>query len=133
MPPETPPETPEIPPEIPPETPPEPPPASPSGNTRKSTSRTPVVLAALPDPNEPTAPETVTVCDEDVPTTYIRVPAPDEDAYIYIPTEEIPLTEAQPDPVPATGDASRTALRAALTALAGAAFLLLWFPRKREA
>lgn len=133
VPPETPPETPEIPPEIPPETPPAPPPASPSGNTRKSTSRTPVVLAALPDPNEPTAPETVTVCDEDIPTTYIRVPAPDEDAYIYIPTEEIPLTEAQPDPVPATGDASRTALRAALTALAGAAFLLLWFPRKREA
>nr|WP_326153175.1 DUF5979 domain-containing protein [uncultured Oscillibacter sp.] len=94
------PEEPEIPPED-PETPPDRP-------------------TELPDPNDPDSPDTITIWDDGVPKTYIRVWDPEEGEWVYIPDNEVPL-------IPMTEDTLRTApwIMVCLSSLAGlCAFLL---------
>lgn len=83
----------------------------------------------LPDPNDPDSPETVTVEEDGVPKTYVKVWDPEEEEWVYIPEDEVPLADQSPK----TGDGSRTALWAALAAgsLCGLA-MLLPAPQKRK-
>ena len=83
----------------------------------------------LPDPNDPDSPETVTVEEDGVPKTYVKVWDPEEEEWVYIPEDEVPLADQSPK----TGDSSRTALWAALAAgsLCGLA-MVLPAPRKRK-
>ena len=104
------PEEPEIPPEDPEETeiPPEDPETPPDRPTE------------LPDPNDPDSPDTITIWDDGVPKTYIRVWDPEEGEWVYIPDNEVPL-------IPMTEDTPRTApwIMVCLSSLAGlCAFLL---------
>lgn len=88
----------------------------------------PPVLPELPDPNEPDSPDTVTIYEDDVPTTYVKVQDPESEEFMYIPEDDIPLYGFE---TPETGDTARTALWAALSgaSLLGAAVLL---PKKRK-
>ena len=97
------PEEPEIPPED-PETPPDRP-------------------TELPDPNDPDSPDTITIWDDGVPKTYIRVWDPDQGEWVYIPDNEVPL-------IPMTEDTLRTApwIMVCLSSLAG----LCAFLRKKR-
>ena len=51
----------------------------------------------LPDPNSPDAPETITILEDGVPTTYRKVWNPEAGMWVYILDEDVPL-------VPNTGD-----------------------------
>ena len=77
----------------------------------------------LPDPNDPDSPDEITIWENGVPKTYVKVWDPENEAWIYIPEEDVPLWNK----VPKTGDGSRTELWAALAAasLCGAAALNL--------
>lgn len=59
------------------------------------------IVNELPDPNVPLAPEVVTVNDAGEPRIYVRTenpnPSSEEDEYVYIPEDEIPLDEATPE------------------------------------
>ena len=88
----------------------------------------PPVLPELPDPNDPDSPDTVTIYEDDVPTTYVKVQDPESEEFVYIPEDDIPLYGFE---TPETGDTARTVLWAALSgaSLLGAAVLL---PKKRK-
>lgn len=45
----------------------------------------------LPDPNDPESPPTVTITDDDVPRTYVRVWDPQKEEWVYLPEDEVPL------------------------------------------
>lgn len=45
----------------------------------------------LPDPNDPDSPPTVTITDDDVPRTYVRVWDPKKEEWVYLPEDEVPL------------------------------------------
>ncbi len=49
------------------------------------------VLPELPDPNDPDSPQRVTIMEEGVPTTYVKVWDPEQEAFLYIPEGEVPL------------------------------------------
>ena len=102
---------------------PPPPPTTPD----EPTPEIPVV-PELPDPNDPDSPDTVTILEDDVPTTYVKVHDPETDEFVYIPEDEVPLQGFE---VPETGDSARTALWAVLStaSLIGVA---VFMPRKRE-
>ena len=70
------------------------------------------VLPELPDPNEPDSPDVVTIVEDDVPTTYVKVQDPETEEFIYIPEDEIPLYGFE---IPETGDSGRTTLWAFLS------------------
>ncbi len=105
--PENPPETPENPPET-PENPPE-------------TPENPGYPTELPDPNDPNSPDEITIWEDGVPKSYVKVWDPENEEYIYILDEDVPLWNQTPQ----TGDESRTVLFAVLTlgALCGIAVL----------
>ncbi len=65
----------------------------------------------LPDPNDPDAPDTITIWEDDVPKTYIKVWNEETEEFEYILDEEIPLANREPElETPATGDARLTGL-----------------------
>lgn len=55
----------------------------------------------LPDPNVPDAPESVTIIENGVPTTYRKVRDPETGKWIYILEEDVPLHRVN---APETGD-----------------------------
>lgn len=65
----------------------------------------PVVVETLPDPNEPDAPDFVTVEDpegENEPENYVRVEDPESEdpenpEYEYVPEDQVPLADAAED------------------------------------
>lgn len=87
--------TPETPANPVPETPPDPTPEQPS----------------LPDPNDPDSPDRVTITEDGVPTTYVKVWDPEAGEYIYLPEGEVPLWGLF---LPKTGDMSKSPLWALL-------------------
>lgn len=62
----------------------------------------PELPTELPDPNDPDSPDRITILENGVPRTYVKVWDPDILQWIYIPEEEVPLWGS----VPATGDES---------------------------
>ncbi len=77
----------------------------------------------LPDPNDPDSPEEITIWEDGVPTTYIKVWDPEEEEWEYIPEDEVPLDRRWPDN-PKTGDSRRLELWLALSAAALAGMAL---------
>lgn len=45
----------------------------------------------LPDPNDPESPPTITITDDDVPRTYVRVWDSEKEEWVYLPEDEVPL------------------------------------------
>ncbi len=136
--PEDPPKKPEDPPKkpeepvTPPETPEEPPqqPEDPAPPPEDGPPEVPDRPTRLPDPNDPHAPDTITIWDEDVPTTYVRVWDPEEEEWVWIPEDEVPLWFAE---VPQTGELRSRVFWTVLTAasLLGAAALRLLGRKKK--
>lgn len=96
------PEEPPVDPEEPPVTPEEPPvePENPGYPTE------------LPDPNDPNSPDEITIWEDGVPKTYYKIWDPENEEYVYLLEEDIPLSWL--DPTPKTGDSGMTAFWAAL-------------------
>ena len=91
----------------------------------------PELPVELPNPNKPDSPDTVTILEDDVPTTYVKVPDPEnEEEFIYIPEDEIPLQGFE---IPETGDNGQTILWAVLSAASLTGIVALGIPsRKKE-
>ena len=89
------------------------------------------VLPELPNPNEPDSPDVVTIFEDDVPTTYVKVQDPETEEFIYIPEDDIPLYGFE---VPETGDSGKTTLWAFLStaSLIGVVGLHLAGRKRRE-
>ena len=73
----------------------------------------------------------VTIFEDDVPTTYVKVQDPETEEFIYIPEDEIPLYGFE---VPETGDSGKTTLWAFLStaSLIGVVGLHLAGRKRRE-
>lgn len=121
--PEEPPVEPENPP-VEPEEPPVDPPVDPPENPGYPTE--------LPDPNDPNSPDEITIWEDGVPKTYFKVWDPENEEYVYLQEEDIPLSWL--DATPKTGDNSMTTLWAALAALSlGGLVLLRFMPESKNA
>ena len=121
--PEEPPVEPENPP-VEPEEPPVDPPVDPPENPGYPTE--------LPDPNDPDSPDEITIWEDGVPKTYFKVWDPENEEYVYLQEEDIPLSWL--DATPKTGDNSMTTLWAALAALSlGGLVLLRFMPESKNA
>ena len=121
--PEEPPVEPENPP-VEPEEPPVDPPVDPPENPGYPTE--------LPDPNDPNSPDEITIWEDGVPKTYFKVWDPENEEYVYLQEEDIPLSWL--DATPKTGDNSMTTLWAALAALSlGGLVLLRFVPESKSA
>lgn len=118
------PETPEVPPET-PETPPETPETPPE--TPETPPANPGLPTELPDPNDPNAPDEITIWEDGVPKTYVRIWDPEEEEYVWIPEDEVPL-DMRLD----TGDESGTGLWLLLAAASGAGAALLALQERRK-
>ena len=68
----------------------------------------------LPDPNDPESPDTITIIEDDVPKTYVKVWDPETEQFMYIPEDEVPLFGFE---TPETGDNSQRMILAGLCAL----------------
>lgn len=79
----------------------------------------PVYPTELPDPNDPNSPDEITIWEDGVPKTYIKMWDPILEEYVYIPEEDVPMGDA-----PRTGDDASTATFVLLLAI-GAGGLLL--------
>ena len=75
----------------------------------------------LPDPGDPDSPEEITILDDGVPKTYVKVWDPAEEEWVYILEEDVPLM----DMVPRTGDISPLWYLTTLLSACGLAFLVL--------
>lgn len=73
---------------------------------------TPQWPSELPDPNDPDRPERITIWEDGVPKTYVKVWDPEKEEWVYVPDEEVPLWNM----VPETGDDSSAGLWLALAA-----------------
>ena len=87
----------------------------------------PELPTELPDPNDPDSPEKITIMEDGVPRTYVKVWDPRIDEWVYIPEEEVPLWG-----FPATGDNSDSILWIILSAASFAGILFLWAVRDKE-
>lgn len=104
-------------------TPPEPTP------TAAPPTETPTYPPELPDPNDPDSPEVITIEEEGVPKTYVKVWNPETEEWEYIDEEDVPLWGA----VPETGEGSSPVFWAALAVVSlGGLSALLLPPRKRR-
>ena len=83
----------------------------------------------LPDPNDPDSPETVTITEDDVPTTYVKVWDPETEEFMYIPEDEVPLIGFE---TPETRDNSQTVLLGGVCALALAGIVVLAVTKRRN-
>ena len=90
----------------------------------------PELPTELPDPNDPDSPDRITILEDGVPRTYVKVWDPDILQWIYIPEEEVPLWGS----VPATGDESGHGFWMVLAAAAvcGAVSLKLTPQKKKD-
>ncbi len=79
----------------------------------------------LPDPNDPDSPDRITIWEDGVPKTYIRIWDPDNEEYVYILDEDPPLA-------PMTGDESQSALWMALMLGSLTALCALYVTRSRK-
>jgi hypothetical protein len=100
----------------------------------------------LPDPNDPDAPNFVTIIEDGVPLTFMKTEDPETGEMIYVLIEDEPVPEAydpqyvddttNPDGSPKTGDETNNTpwivlVCAAAAGLIGCA-LYLAVPRKRK-
>ena len=81
----------------------------------------------LPDPNDPDSPDEITIWDEGVPKTYIKVWDPENEEWIYVPENEVPLWG------PRTGDTSLRELWTVLSVLSLSGLAALKFMKKKDA
>lgn len=51
----------------------------------------------LPDPNDPDSPDTITIEEDGVPLTFIKVWDPEIEEFVYIPEDDVPLSNAEPE------------------------------------
>lgn len=139
----TPPKDPEIPaiPEKPTE--PEPPtePESPGGPDDPKPPTDPSRPTTLPDPNQPGSPNQVTIWENGVPTTYVKLWDPEKEKWVYIPETEVPTTgKGTPTTttiprisrVPKTGDGGGPWGALIAAALSGFGALRLPFWKKKD-
>lgn len=88
----------------------------------------------LPYPVTADSPDEITILEDGVPTTYVKMWDPETEEFIYIPEDEVPLTSAEPEePIgdaPATGD--NAPVTAMLLLLAASAAGLRVVTRKEE-
>lgn len=87
----------------------------------------PELPTELPDPNDPDSPEKITIMEDGVPKTYVKVWDSQMEEWIYIPEEEVPLWGFPP-----TGDDSDSILWIILSAASFAGILFLWAGRDKE-
>ena len=86
----------------------------------------------LPDPNDPNSPKRFTVIDDEgVPLTYVKVWDPDNEEWVYVLEEDVPLADM--DNTPKTDDLTRRGLWIALLIGALSAMgILLWSGLRRK-
>lgn len=88
----------------------------------------------LPYPVTADSPDEITILEDGVPTTYVKMWDPEMEEFIYIPEDEVPLTSAEPEELigdaPATGD--NAPVTAMLLLLAASAAGLRVVTRKEE-
>ena len=86
----------------------------------------------LPDPNDPNSPKRFTVIDDEgVPLTYVKVWDPDNEEWVYVLEEDVPLADM--DNTPKTDDLTRRGLWIALLIGALSAMgILLWSGSRRK-
>lgn len=134
------PETPAIP-EKPTE--PEPPtePENPGGPDDPKPPTDPSRPTTLPDPNQPGSPNQVTIWENGVPTTYVKLWDPEKEKWVYIPETKVPTTgKGTPTTttiprisrVPKTGDAGGPWGALIAAALSGFGALRLPFWKKKD-
>lgn len=75
----------------------------------------------LPDPNAPNSPDRITIWENGVPKTYVKVWNPETGMWEYILEEEVPLSSQD---LPKTGDKSRNILW--MTLFIGSVVGILW-------
>lgn len=83
----------------------------------------PPVHPELPDPNDPDSPDTVTIYEDGVPKTYVKMYDPETEEYYYILEDEVPMYGWLE--VPETGDSSHVALLLVVCAVSLGAVLVL--------
>lgn len=89
----------------------------------------PTLPPELPDPNDPESPEEVTIWENDVPKTYIKVWDPEEEEYVWLLDEDTPLGGWD---IPQTGDVFRAGIWSALFLLSGGGLLWLSISPRRK-
>ena len=83
----------------------------------------------LPDPNDPDSPDRITILEDGVPRTYVKVWDPDKLEWVYIPEEEVPLWGM----VPQTGDGNSPGFLLVLAAVSLCGLGALKFtPQKKK-
>lgn len=83
----------------------------------------------LPDPNDPDSPDRITILEDGVPRTYVKVWDPDKLEWVYIPEEEVPLWGM----VPQTGDGNSPGFLLVLAAVSLCGLGALKFtPQKKD-
>ncbi len=87
----------------------------------------PELPTELPDPNDPDSPDKITIMEDGVPKTYVKVWDPRIDEWVYIPEEDVPLWG-----FPLTGDNSHLGLWLILSGASFAGILFLWTGRDKE-
>ena len=70
----------------------------------------------------------VTIMEEDVPRTYVKIWDPEKEEYVYIPEEEVPRADATPE----TGDNHLTALWLTLCLSSMAGLWALYAAKRRK-
>ena len=71
----------------------------------------------LPDPNDPDSPDEITIEEDGVPKTYIKVWDPEQEEYVYILDEEPPLADRSSPQTGVSGLDDRALLTLAAAAL----------------
>ncbi len=84
--------------------------------------------SVLPDPNDPNSPPTVTIEENGVPRTYVKVWDPVNEEFIYIPEEDVPLFGL----LPKTGEEDRRRWLGVLLALSLAGIGTLTMEERRR-
>lgn len=64
--------------------------SQPEGETPPENPDTPVVTE-FPDPNDPDSPERIIIVEDGVPRAYVKVWDPEQQTFLYIPEEDVPL------------------------------------------
>lgn len=82
----------------------------------------------LPDPNDPESPERITILENGVPRTYLKMWDPEKEEFMYIPEDEIPLAFM----LPPTGDRSRRIIWAMVCGLSLSGMAALSWGRRRK-
>ncbi len=48
-------------------------------------------MTEFPDPNDPDSPERIIIVEDGVPRAYVKVWDPEQQTFLYIPEEDVPL------------------------------------------